>query len=94
MPIKAILNSEDYTFFKDVAENVLSIVKVKQLKDRSAEIIFSDTQNFTDFATEFTFLVIDVGMDDEDTVNEIGKRLYNIYDKILYQKHNQDESYL
>ena len=82
-------NSEDYTFFKDVAENVLSIVKVKQLKDRSAEIIFSDTQNFTDFATEFTFLVIDVGMDDEDTVNEIGKRLYNIYDKILYQKHNQ-----
>ena len=75
MPIKAILNSEDYTFFKDVAENVLSIVKVKQLKDR--------------FATEFTFLVIDVGMDDEDTVNEIGKRLYNIYDKILYQKHNQ-----
>lgn len=89
MPIKTILNPEDYAFFKDIAENVLSIAKVKQLKDHSAEIIFSDAQNFTDFATEFTFLVIDVGMYDEDTVNETGKRLYNIYDKILYQKHNQ-----
>lgn len=89
MPIKTILNPEDYAFFKDIAKNVLSIAKVKQLKDHSAEIIFSDAQNFTDFATEFTFLVIDVGMDDEDTVNETGKRLYNIYDKILYQKHNQ-----
>lgn len=89
MPIKAMLNSEDYAFFKDIAENVLSIAKVNQLKDHSAEIIFSDAQNFTDFATEFTFLVIDVGMDDEDTANETGKRLYNIYDKILYQKHHQ-----
>ena len=32
--------------------------------------------------------IVDSGMDNEDTVNDNGKRMYKIYDEILYQKHN------
>lgn len=29
------------------------------------------------------------GMDDQDTVNSLGLKLYKLYDEILYQKDNQ-----
>lgn len=29
------------------------------------------------------------GMDNQDTVNELGLKLYKLYDEILYQKNNQ-----
>ena len=29
------------------------------------------------------------GMDNQDTVNELGLKLYKLYDEILYQKDNQ-----
>ncbi len=29
------------------------------------------------------------GMDNQDTVNDLGLRLYKLYDDILYQKNNQ-----
>lgn len=29
------------------------------------------------------------GMDNQDTVNDIGIKLYRLYDEILYQKNNQ-----
>lgn len=28
------------------------------------------------------------GLDNQETVNELGKKLYALYDEILYQKHN------
>jgi len=48
--------------------------------------------NYDDFITEMTFSVLEVGMDDEDTVNEIGKQLYHITDKIVMQKHENNET--
>ncbi|WP_072524957.1 hypothetical protein [Clostridium sp. Marseille-P3244] len=28
------------------------------------------------------------GLDKQDTVNDLGKRLYDLYDEVLYQKHH------
>lgn len=32
--------------------------------------------------------IVDTGMDNEDTVNELGREMYFIYDTILAQKEN------
>ena len=37
------------------------------------------------FKNEFYYNIVDDGMDREGQVNEYGKQLYDIYDKILYQ---------
>ena len=37
------------------------------------------------FKNEFYYNIVDDGMDREGQVNEYGKQLYEIYDKILFQ---------
>ena len=86
--MKMKLSINDYDFLKKYAPDAVAFIDVASIENENVRFSII---NFDEFAVEHTFAVLDVGMDDEDTVNEIGKRLYNIYDKILYQKHQQEE---
>lgn len=84
------LNNEDFEFLKKNAEDVIPFINPETYFEDSISFLVSDYTNFMD---ELNFAIIENGMDDEDTVNEIGKKLYNIYDKILDQKaRNQNEN--
>ena len=50
--------------------------------------IYFDVKEVSDFQDEINMEIVDSGMDDEDTVNKLGKRMYQIYDNLLYQKRN------
>ena len=41
-------------------------------------------ENFDDFSIYLTFDIIHYGMDNQDVVNEIGRELYAIHDRIYY----------
>ncbi|HCW12907.1 MAG TPA: hypothetical protein DGP36_03105, partial [Ruminococcus sp.] len=56
----------------------------------TGNILFSvaDAGNLLNLIADAVFLY---GMDDEYAPTEIGKRLYHIYDEILYQECRQEE---
>lgn len=86
--MKMKLSLNDYDFLKKYAPNAVAFIDVASIENENVR--FSIT-NFDEFVVEHTFAVLNVGMDDEDTVNGIGKQLYSIYDKLLYQKRQQEE---
>lgn len=60
---------------------------VNDVQMTSDDISFK-VENVGDFQNEITMEIVDSGMDNEDTVNKKGIKMYEIYDTILYQKHN------
>lgn len=50
--------------------------KIKKEDIREAQLLINDE-------------IVLHGMDNQDTVNELGLKLYKLYDEILYQKNNQ-----
>lgn len=46
-------------------------------------------KDVVEYQLDINDAIVDVGMDKQDTVNKIGKKLYEIYDELLYQiKHS------
>ncbi len=89
--MQILLDIDDFKFLEENAtKDTLNLIKSKIFKRNSVLITIS---NYSDFMVELNFDIVENGMDDEDTVNEVGKKLYNIYDKILDQKaRNQNEN--
>lgn len=79
------LNKSDFDFLKlKSPESIEMISSIKEETDEKVTFEVLD-DDYSEFELRINDSVLDVGMDDEDTVNEIGKRLYNIYDELLYQ---------
>ena len=57
----------------------------KKIDSNTIELEISDIK-------ELQFLINDEivyrGLNNQETVNDLGKKLYALYDEILYQKHN------
>ena len=87
--MKFVLTDNDMTFLRqyDKDEDVIPLITDIKKTDLGCEF----SANFDDLIDGLTFAVISVGMDDEDTVNDIGKRLYSITDNLVAQKHSQSE---
>lgn len=83
--MKMKLRLDDYNFLKKYAPDAVAFIDIEAIDNNDVRFLIT---NFDEFVIEHTFAVLDVGMDDEDTVNDIGKRLYSIYDELLYQKKN------
>lgn len=67
-------------------EDVLPlIVSQKEINNNLIEIEVSDIE-------EMQLLINDEivlrGLDNQDTVNALGQRLYELYDEVYYQRHN------
>lgn len=79
------LKKTDVVYIKEYANDAFSLIK--SVSESNSLYTFC-VDNYTDFIVELNYAVLGVGMDDEDTVNEVGKRLYSIIDTIVDQKHS------
>lgn len=77
------LNPSDFSFLKKYSPESIQLTSIIS----SSPIIRFDVTDVSEFQLRINDSVLEFGLDDEDTVNDIGKRLYNIYDELLYQKH-------
>lgn len=69
--------SEAYEFLQDINEQneeVNFLVKDEYVQE--VQLLINDE-------------IVIHGMDNQDTVNDLGLKLYKLYDEILYQKNNQ-----
>lgn len=70
---------------KEVQDASSLVVSQKAVSPDMKELEVSDIQ-------ELQLLINDEivyrGLENQDTVNDFGKRLYALYDEVLYQKHN------
>lgn len=78
------LTLSEFDFLKMHSPESIEMAKIEKI-DLEVSLNVSDT---SEFELRINDAILDVGMDDEDTVNEIGKQLYRIYDILLYQKKN------
>lgn len=77
------LKQSDYSFLKKYSPESIELTNVIS----SSLMIRFDVADVSEFQSRINDSVLEFGLDDEDTVNDIGKRLYNIYDELLYQKY-------
>lgn len=77
------ISNNDLEFLRKYATDALSASKI-EICDT---YVLLHVKDIDEFEFQLNGAVLDFGMDDEDTVNDIGKRLYNIYDELLYQKY-------
>lgn len=80
------LNNAMSKLLLEEVENVSTLVKSqKNIDSNMIELEISDIK-------ELQFLINDEivyrGLDNQETVNDFGKKLYTLYDEILYQKHD------
>lgn len=70
---------------KEVEDIEPLIVSRREVGENTVELNVSDID-------EIQLLINDEivyrGLDKQETVNDLGKKLYALYDEILYQKHN------
>jgi len=78
------LKQSDYSFLEKYSSDAVELANIIS----ASSIIRFDVSDVSEFQLRINDSVLEFGMDDEDTVNDIGKRLYNIYDELLYQKKN------
>nr|DAV24747.1 MAG TPA: hypothetical protein [Caudoviricetes sp.] len=80
---KLRLSKSDFDFLSANMELSAECVESPASKDGFVEFQVAD---YTNFQITMNFDIINAGMDNQNTVNEIGKRMYKIYDEILTQK--------
>lgn len=85
--MKFKLNKSLFDLLINVPEVNQYIIKKVKIDDY---IEFSiDTKNFREVQLLINDEIVLQGMDNQDTVNDLGLKLYKLYDDILYQKNNQ-----
>ncbi len=80
------LNNDMSKLLLEEVEDASTLVKSqKNIDSNTIELEISDIK-------ELQFLINDEivyrGLNNQETVNDLGKKLYALYDEILYQKHN------
>ncbi|WP_461813161.1 hypothetical protein [Faecalimonas sp.] len=80
------LDNEMSKLLLEEVEDAIALVKSQKTIDSDTiELDISDIK-------ELQFLINDEivyrGLDEQETVNDLGKKLYTLYDEILYQKHD------
>lgn len=85
--MKFKLNKSLFDLLINVPEVNQYIIKKIKIDDY---IEFSiDTKDFREVQLLINDEIVLHGMNNQDTVNDLGLRLYKLYDDILYQKNNQ-----
>ena len=82
--IQVILNKDDYEFIIEKAPSFLTEVEAKPAKitDSKVMYLFNTEKDYEDFESGFNFTIVHDGLDNQDTSNDIGMRLYHIYDSM------------
>ena len=68
------------------SEGIKTPILILTAKAEIDDKVFFDVDKVADFQDEITMEIVDIGMDNEDTVNVLGREMYFIYDTLLEQK--------
>lgn len=79
------LSKSDFEFLSSYMELSSECVKLPTTKYKD-EFVEFQVEDYSDFQIMMNFDIVNNGMDNQNTVNNLGKRMYQIYDKILIQK--------
>lgn len=77
------LKKEDYDFLAEYVPEIEEYAENKTTDSHFVHFELSD-ENFQNIQSDINFSIVAHGMDQQDTVNEIGKKLYKIYDLLPY----------
>ena len=79
------LSKSDFEFLN--LKSPESVELISTIENENNEKVAFEVPNdkYSEFESRINDSILDIGLDDEDTVNEIGKRLYSIYYELLYQ---------
>ena len=79
------LSKSDFEFLN--LKSPESVELISTIENENNEKVAFEVPNdkYSEFESRINDSILDIGLDDEDTVNEIGKRVYSIYDELLYQ---------
>ena len=79
------LSKSDFEFLN--LKSPESVELISTIENENNEKVAFEVPNdkYSEFESRINDSILDIGLDDEATVNEIGKRLYSIYDELLYQ---------
>ncbi len=81
--MKIALPNEYAALIREVDLSEINSFKIIMSSRLEIEIADSD---YRDFMISINDAIVTKGMDDNDTVNQLGKSLYKLYDAILAQK--------
>ena len=82
--MKFALPKSDFEILKKFA---LGFKHIKKTQEMNNDIVFYvDDDDVEDFQIDMTFDIIDFGMDNQDTVNALGKEMYRIHDCLMYSE--------
>lgn len=82
---KLKLSKSDFEFLSSYMELSSECIKLPTIKCKN-EFVEFEVEDYSNFQVMMNFDIVNDGMDNQDTVNELGKRMYQIYDEILIQK--------
>lgn len=78
---------------KEMSETLLNEVEgieplVVDRREKSEGIVELDLSDIDEVQFLINDEIVYRGLDNQETVNDLGKKLYALYDEILYQKHD------
>lgn len=75
----------------DLLNNVPEVNQyiINRIEEDDCIIFNIDNENLREVQLLINDEIVLNGMDNQDTVNSLGLKLYKLYDEILYQKNNQ-----
>lgn len=82
---KLRLSKSDFEFMSRCMELSSECVKSPTTEGKD-EFVEFQVEDYSDFQVMMNFDIVNDGMDNQNTVNNLGKRMYQIYDRILIQK--------
>lgn len=79
------LSATDYEFFTSNFDCAIDSIRDVKKSHNSVSFVVNNS-DLTTFEVDMTSDIIHNGMDNQNTVNDTGKRMYEIYDNIIDQK--------
>lgn len=77
------LKKEDYDFLAKYVPEIEEYAEGKTTDNQFVHFELND-DNYRNIQSDMNDSIVAYGMDNQDTVNDIGKRLYKIYDLLPY----------
>ena len=79
------LSKEEFEFLKKYIK--LSLKWIKNVRERDGRVLFEISEdNKEDFQDDIISAIIHDGMDNQDTVNDLGIEMYRIHDNLMYSE--------
>lgn len=83
--MKFELKKEEFEYLKKYVSSTHKVAKNIVIVDDNVHFVI-DSDYVVEFQLDINDEIVAIGMDKQEVVNDIGIKLYKIYDELLYQK--------